>query len=172
MHKSQGNGTLKMASSIPKEESKEDLFLKEQLKKEAADKKEADEKAMDLKKQIFNEQQEIKARNQKLILAKEKEQSERKYIPKKGTGKYFHVEIEKPQFNSIGEKVSQSTIQIMQPSVFDQWLGSASRLGYAWKLLHDASIFLGVTQKAEIKQSIEKYKEAANPQLVKYSSRM
>lgn len=98
----------------------------------------------------------IKKDNDALKSKRAKTLAEREYVPKTGTGKMFHIELENPAHNKAGKKVSVPSVQIMEVTTFIQWVFQAARLGFAFAAKHDPSIF-HPDQKAKIKEALSDY---------------
>jgi hypothetical protein len=141
----------------------------EQEKTDKAAEKAAQEQAIDRQHTATIKNEENVAFQAKLEEARIK----KGYTPKAGTGKMFHVKIEKGQFDgATGDKVSQPTVSIMEQPVFVQWINNAARLGYSFKVVHDASPFHTKEQVAVIQKAITAYTQNASKKVIAHISKM
>jgi len=161
-NKTPGTNTEKEAADKAAKEAAE----QKKADKVIADKKEADKKLADLKKK---DEEKTKKENVILKSSREKVLSERSYVPKPGTGKSFHVELENPLHGKTGEKVSQPTVQIIDAKFLIHWINNAARLGLAFAMKHDASVFWP-DLKGSIKKALIGYVEHININTFKYGA--
>ena len=110
-----------------------------------------------------------KARAAEYQVRIEDARAKRSYVPKNGEGKYFHVVMETPAHNSGGRKISRPTVQKMEFKAFIQWVQNASRLGFSFAVLHDATAFY---KEEPIIKALKGYAKSVDLDLYEFGNRV
>jgi hypothetical protein len=129
------------------------------------------------KLKLGRKSKDMKAKEAAASLTKEREAlqkeiadklNSRSYIPKKGTGKFYHIAIEIPSY-SEGERVSITKVVSQEHKTAQQTISNASRLGYAIGFKHDASPFVTKDEAERLLDLIEGYIRSSNMSTLKYA---
>ena len=130
--------------------------------KEAKAKENADKKA----------EQEAKAKENKAALQDKlaKDLEDRAYVPKKGTGKHFHVFVEVVQHSKSGKKVSNTNVSTQSFETFLSWIKEAARLGYSFGMAHDPFKFYPEKVLDQLKEAVKIYARNINIDNFEYGS--